>query len=128
MKPRILTFTEYYLPGFKSGGPVRTLANMVDQLSDDFAFRIVTLDRDFLDSVPYPGAKRNAWQRVGGAEVFYLSPNRCTLRGLRRLIRSTRSTRPWTRMVTRMTIGRGSAPGTSCSQGPDSTATTLGIS
>ena len=53
--PRILVLIEYYLPGHKSGGPVRTVANMVDQLSDHSSFWIVTRDHDFLDQAPYPG-------------------------------------------------------------------------
>jgi len=40
----ILGLVEYYLPGYKSGGPVRTIANMVNQLSDHFEFWIVTRD------------------------------------------------------------------------------------
>ena len=50
---RILTFVDYYLPGYKAGGPIRTIANMVSQLGGEFEFLIVTRERDFLDTVPY---------------------------------------------------------------------------
>ena len=43
----------YYLPGYKSGGPVRTIVNLVDHLGDDIDFRIVTSDRDALEDAPY---------------------------------------------------------------------------
>lgn len=36
---KILTLADYYLPGYKAGGPIRTLANMVDMLGDEFKFR-----------------------------------------------------------------------------------------
>jgi hypothetical protein len=32
----ILVITGYYLPGYKGGGPIRTLANMVDRLGSRF--------------------------------------------------------------------------------------------
>jgi len=54
---KILTSVGYYLPGYKAGGPIRTLANMVDKLGDDFQFKIVTADRDFDDMKPYPEIK-----------------------------------------------------------------------
>src|SRR5690606_23072653 len=64
-KPVILTFVHYYLPGYKSGGPVRTIANMVEHLSDQLDFWIVTSDRDALDSDPYPNVTIDAWNAVG---------------------------------------------------------------
>jgi len=38
----ILVFVSFYLPGYKAGGPVRSIANIVDHLNDEFYFRIVT--------------------------------------------------------------------------------------
>lgn len=60
-RPIILTFVARYLPGYKSGGPVRTIANMVQQIGDDFDFRIVTFDRDALDVEAYPGVAIDDW-------------------------------------------------------------------
>lgn len=37
-KLRIFTFVGYYLPSYKAGGPIRTLANMVEGLRDEFEF------------------------------------------------------------------------------------------
>ena len=53
-KKRILCFLEYYLPGQKSGGPVRTIANFVDYFGDDYEISIICSDRDYLDTKPYP--------------------------------------------------------------------------
>lgn len=78
-KPRkkkliILVFIRHYLPGFQSGGPVRSVSNMVSQLSAEMNFHIITSDRDYLGKSPYPGIE-NGWQRVEGAQVLYLSPD-----------------------------------------------------
>ena len=73
-RPIILTFVAYYLPGYRSGGPVRTIANMVEQLGDELDFRIVTADRDALSTEPYPHVDIDDWNTVGKAQVYYASP------------------------------------------------------
>ena len=86
---RILTFVGYYFPGYKAGGPIRTLANMVDRLGDEFQFKIITADRDFGDTKPYPGIRIDGWNSVGKADVFYMSPGRRSLSDFRRPLCST---------------------------------------
>lgn len=85
-KLKILIFVSYYLPGYKSGGPLRTIANMVEHLSNDFEFWIVTRDRDLGDEFSYPNVAVNGWNDVGNAKVFYISPDRQTLRGMTGII------------------------------------------
>lgn len=89
VRQSILVFVDYYLPGYKAGGPIRTIANMVDQLSDELDFRIITRDRDLGDARPYPSVVVDSWQSVGKAKVFYLSLRRLSLLSLNRLIRAT---------------------------------------
>ena len=89
-KITILTSADYYLPGYKAGGPIRTLANMVDRLGGEFEFRIVTADRDFDDTESYPGIKIDDWNRVGKADVFYMSPKKRSLRDFRKLLCSSK--------------------------------------
>lgn len=85
-KLKILTFVGYYLPGYKSGGPIRTIANMVDRLGDEFEFKIVNADRDSGDEKPYPKIDANNWDRVGNADVFYMSPKKRSLMDFRKLL------------------------------------------
>ena len=85
-KRSILIFADYYLPGFKAGGPIRCLANIIDRLGDDFAFKIVTRDRDFGDIEPYAAIPQNVWQTNGRARLLYLSPDRLRPSSLRRII------------------------------------------
>lgn len=88
-KLNILTFVAYYLPGYKSGGPVRTIANMVESLSSDFHFKIITSDRDSFETDSYPDIQVNAWNRVGQADVFYISPHKRTLVYFRQILQDT---------------------------------------
>ena len=85
----VLMLTNHYLPGYKAGGPTRTLANLVEQLGDEYAFKVVTKDRDFSDRTAYAGVAIDAWGRVGKAEIRYLSPSSQSFAGLRRLLRDT---------------------------------------
>jgi glycosyltransferase involved in cell wall biosynthesis len=83
---KVFVLLEYYLPGYKAGGPLRTVSNMVDQLHDQFEFWIVTRDRDYADVVPYDGITVNSWNQVGKAKVYYASPGAISLKTLRRLL------------------------------------------
>lgn len=85
-KPKILVFNKHYLPGYLAGGPIRTLANMVDRFSGEFDFFIVTLDRDLGESVPYQGIKLSEWVTVGKARVMYLAFGDLTVGKVERLV------------------------------------------
>lgn len=84
----ILVPADYYLPGWKAGGALRSLANLVALLKDEFAFRIVTRDRDCADVDRYPGVTANEWVRHDGADVLYLSPRAVHPFTLLRILRS----------------------------------------
>lgn len=73
-RPVVLAFISYYLPGYRAGGPVRTLANMVERLGDRVRFLIVTRDRDLGSDQSYEGVRVDEWNDVGQAQVFYASP------------------------------------------------------
>jgi glycosyltransferase involved in cell wall biosynthesis len=86
-KPTVLTFVPTYLPGFKGGGPIRSIANLVDTLGDEVNFRIVTADRDYGEATPYVVTDSTAWQQVGKARVRYLPPGRGGWLSMLRLLR-----------------------------------------
>ena len=89
MNPKVLCFIDYYLPGYKAGGPVRTIVNMVELLGDDIEFLIVTRDRDFKATQPYSTVNIDAWNRVGKAQVFYASSATLSFSGVMRLLKKT---------------------------------------
>jgi glycosyltransferase involved in cell wall biosynthesis len=75
------------LPGYKSGGPLRTIQNMVRRLPQ-FEFFIFTRDRDALDKQPYSNIRVGQWNEVEAAKVFYSS--NASMRALRRQIKAIR--------------------------------------
>jgi glycosyltransferase involved in cell wall biosynthesis len=83
---RILVIVPYYLPGYKGGGPIRSVAGLVSHLGDEFTFDILTSDRDFGDTEPYPDLPSGVWHPVGKARVRYLQPVEKRLWSWRRLL------------------------------------------
>ena len=67
----ILIITGRYLPGFKDGGPVRTIKNLTDLLGDDYHFTIMCSDRDHGDTKPYENINEGI-NHVGKADVIYV--------------------------------------------------------
>ena len=80
-QPTILVLVATYLPGYKAGGPIRSIANLVGAIGSEYNFCIVTRDHDLGADSPFPGVVANRWVRVGNADVLYLP------RGLRGYLR-----------------------------------------
>ncbi len=72
-KKKIICFIRYYLPGFKSGGPVRTIANLIDNIGDEYVFHIVTSDRDVYDYKSFQSIKVDNWNKAYNSKIFYRS-------------------------------------------------------
>jgi len=82
---KILAVTGAYLPGFKAGGPIHSVSNLVASLGGgEFEFSVLTSDRDHTDKVPYRGVTTDTWVRVGKAQVLYTA--NLSLANLRRRI------------------------------------------
>lgn len=63
-----------YLPGHKDGGPLRTVINLTEALGDEYQFYIGCYDRDHGDTEAYSDIKKNQWNKVGKANVYYTEP------------------------------------------------------
>jgi glycosyltransferase involved in cell wall biosynthesis len=63
------------LPGFKAGGPVQSLANLIVTLGSDYQFFVVTGAYDVDESEPYKNIQLNSWNELKLEEntvnVFY---------------------------------------------------------
>ncbi|WP_144478293.1 glycosyltransferase family 4 protein [Cytobacillus oceanisediminis] len=71
MKKNVLIIGPY-LPGKYFGGPVKSLLNLVETLSDYFNFYVVTGDRDLNAKEIYNDVEIGSWNQVGKARVFYV--------------------------------------------------------
>ncbi|MHB1688316.1 MAG: hypothetical protein ACYCVH_13205 [Ignavibacteriaceae bacterium] len=71
---KTLVFISYYSPGFKAGGAIRSVYNLIEMFGDKYEFSIITGDRDMGDKTPYPQIMPG-WNNVGKAKVMYLPQN-----------------------------------------------------
>jgi len=87
-RPVVLVLSDYYLPGSRAGGTVRTLHGIIELLSDEFEFKVITRDRDIGTKSSYQDITPNRWRKVGAAHVMYLSPGRLLGPTVRNLIKT----------------------------------------
>ncbi|MBN8787273.1 MAG: glycosyltransferase [Terrimonas sp.] len=85
-KSKILIFSDWYEPGFKAGGPIRSVANFAQQMNEDYDIYILTGDRDLNDRDPYPGIERDKWIAQGNVHVFYISPENLSWKNIKNCI------------------------------------------
>lgn len=78
------------MPGTKSGGPVRSCANLIDHFKEDFEFLVITRDSDYCETKSYENIQSNAWNKIGNnVNVFYISNTNLNYQFLKKLVAST---------------------------------------
>lgn len=88
-KNKILVFIDWFLPGYKAGGPIRSIANLTAQLSGKFEFYIITRNTDYLETEPYTDVQSDQWQEIDeNIHVFYFSKSYLSIKNLRKVIQS----------------------------------------
>ncbi|HET9519153.1 MAG TPA: hypothetical protein VFO77_15630, partial [Actinoplanes sp.] len=68
---KVLMTCGFFEPGYRAGGPIRSVGRIVDTIPEDIDLSVMTRDRDFGSSQPYPGLS-GTWVKRGRADVFYL--------------------------------------------------------
>ncbi|MGZ6035550.1 MAG: glycosyltransferase, partial [Myxococcaceae bacterium] len=68
----VLVFAGLFEPGFRGGGPVRSLVGMMDSIPSSAQVHLVTRDRDLGAGEPYAGVPSGRWLDRERARVFYL--------------------------------------------------------
>ncbi|MBS2098532.1 glycosyltransferase [Carboxylicivirga linearis] len=73
LKKKILIFIDWFLPGYKAGGPVRSMANMVDYLKEEYDFFVYTSNKDYDGEIL--DVQNDQWLvfNEGSAKVYYSS-------------------------------------------------------
>lgn len=80
---------DWFAPGFKAGGPIRSCVNFTGNYKDNFELFVLTTDRDLNETQPYPNIEANTWVIYNGnVKVFYASPDWLSLSAIRKLIKS----------------------------------------
>jgi glycosyltransferase involved in cell wall biosynthesis len=81
---KVICVVDYYLPGFRGGGPVRTIVNMRNLLADDVDIAVFTRDRDLGSGSAYDTVRVDCWTGTEDGPVYYASPAEFSAAGLKR--------------------------------------------
>lgn len=74
-KKSILLFADWFEPGYKAGGPIRSCVHFVHQMKEAYNLYVFTTDRDLNETSPYPAIETDTWIAYDkGIKVFYCSP------------------------------------------------------
>ena len=93
-KPHLLIFTDWYVPGYKAGGPIQSVYQLAQLLNSQFHIKIVTRNTDYNSSTPYENIESNVWTTVQeGVEVLYLSKEQITYKKIKELVKVNKSNR-----------------------------------
>lgn len=72
MKIKVLILIDWFLPGNKAGGPVKSIYSLVKMLQNNVDFYIITMNTDILSDKTY-NTTANKWTKYEGINVFYFS-------------------------------------------------------
>lgn len=72
-KPKIAVLIDWYLPGTKAGGPVRSIYSLITLLKNDFDFYLITTNTDLGSNEPYREIAADTVFEKEGLHYFYFS-------------------------------------------------------
>jgi glycosyltransferase involved in cell wall biosynthesis len=85
----ILSFIDWYLPGYRAGGTLKAFANQVAHLEGVYNFKIITRDTDYCETTPYSNVQSNAWNKIApNADVYYISADQLSISNLKKIVNS----------------------------------------
>lgn len=73
MADKVLILINHYIPGYKFGGPIRSVQAIKTKLEKHVKFEIITSDRDFGDLSAFSNIKFNSWNNEGKEDIYYFS-------------------------------------------------------
>jgi glycosyltransferase involved in cell wall biosynthesis len=86
---KILILTDWYEPGYKAGGPIRSCRNFVEQMHDRFELFLLTANKDLGEDRPYEDIQSDTWINRGAqVKAYYADRGKLTAHKLLGLIHS----------------------------------------
>ena len=70
---KILIFIDWYIPAYKAGGPIISVKNIIDHLSTQFDFYIITSNLDIDNKKVIDDSELNKWILKKNHEIIYLN-------------------------------------------------------
>ncbi|HNU59340.1 MAG TPA: glycosyltransferase family 4 protein [Aquaticitalea sp.] len=85
VKIKVGIFIDWYLPAFKAGGPIQSIANLVDRLKDELDLYIITSNNDLGEIMDLQ--QLNTWIDKDGCHIIYLDPAHQNIGFYKKLLR-----------------------------------------
>ncbi len=86
-KQRLIILTDWFAPGYKAGGPIRSCVNVARLLKDEFELFVITTNMDHGESQPYAHIPSNTWITAeAGIKVWYFSKDQLRYHRLKTLL------------------------------------------
>lgn len=82
---KIIVLIDWFLPGNKAGGPVKSIYALIKALSNKINFYVITLNTDISSDQQYKIAP-NEWTTYENIQVFYFSKNNFSFKKLTQVI------------------------------------------
>lgn len=86
-KPKVAVLIDWYLPGFRAGGPVKSCHNLVSSLKHKIDFEVITTNVDFGETSPYPNISPNQWIEQDAIKIYYFSKENLSFSKLKALLK-----------------------------------------
>lgn len=90
-KKKLTILIDWYLPGTKAGGPVRSIYSLISLLKNDFDIYIITTNSDLGSNESYKTVKANEWITQDEVHYYYFSKDHLSKNNLRSLVKSINS-------------------------------------
>jgi len=71
-KKKLGIFVDWYLPAYKAGGPIQSVANLVGRLKKDLDISVITSNSDLNETLDIPDNRLNTWVDMDGYRVMYI--------------------------------------------------------
>jgi glycosyltransferase involved in cell wall biosynthesis len=82
---KILITIDWFLPAYKAGGPIQSIANLLNRTKDDFDYYVATSNSDLYQPLDLEKESLNMWQSKDGYRIVYLDPAHQTLKYYKQL-------------------------------------------
>ena len=87
----IFIFTDWYVPGYKAGGPIQSVYNLSTLLSRHFSVKIITRNTDYGSAIPFPDILPDQWTQLSANhEVMYLSAENISFNTIKKVCKTAK--------------------------------------
>ena len=86
---KVLIFSDWYYPGYKAGGPIKSLINLSLALQQQFDVYVFTADTDINEYVPYTSVEADTWVKPftnSNVQVYYCSKSNLCSKSINTII------------------------------------------